>query len=268
VRSGRLSEPGVARTVLVIPCYNEALRLPRGAFESFAETTPDVSFLFVDDGSRDDTRALLDTMASCRPAQFSVLPLEHNLGKGEAVRRGMLAAFDVAPCCAGYWDADLSAPLAALSEFIELLASRPDLDLVLGARVRLLGHAVVRSGMRRTLGRLFAELAAVTLGLPVYDTQCGAKLFRCTPDMRALFAEPFCSDWAFDVELLARMLRRECASGALEAAPGVRAASAVAARLFELPLRDWREVQGTKLGPQHLALALRDLFRIRRRYLH
>ncbi len=62
------------------------------SFEAFAEKNPELSFLFVDDGSRDGTHALLAEMSQRRPASFSVLRLPRNCGKAEAVRHGMLEA--------------------------------------------------------------------------------------------------------------------------------------------------------------------------------
>jgi glycosyltransferase involved in cell wall biosynthesis len=245
------------RTLLVVPCFNEAERLRRDAFESFAASHRELGFLFVDDGSSDGTAALLRDMAQAHPDRIEVLPLGRNLGKGEAVRRGMLRALDRAPRFAGYWDADLAAPLDALPEFERILEERPELSVVFGARVRLLGRAVVRSDLRHFLGRIFATLASQLLGLSVYDTQCGAKLFRCSPSVRALFEEPLLADWAFDVELLARMIAAREALGG----PPVRDL------VYELPLRDWHDVAGTKLQAHDVPRALLDLWRIHWHYL-
>jgi dolichyl-phosphate beta-glucosyltransferase len=245
------------RTVLVVPCFNEAKRLRRDAFESFAASHPDVGFLFVDDGSADATAALLEEMARAHPDRFEVLALGRNLGKAEAVRRGMLRAFEREPRFAGYWDADLAAPLDALPEFMHVLEEHPEIAVVFGARVRLLGRSVVRSQLRHLFGRAFATVASQLLGLSVYDTQCGAKLFRASPAVRALFEEPFLSDWAFDVELLARMIASRAAFGGV----------AVRDSVYELPLRNWREMHGTKVQPHDVPRALLDLWRIRRRYL-
>ena len=99
-----------------------------------------------------------------------------------------------------------------------------------------------------------ATCAANTLKLRVYDTQCGAKLLRNTESLRELFAEPFVSTWAFDVELLARVL-------------GTRDSTAEAdAQLWELPLQQWRDVAGSKVGALDLPRSLLELLRIRRAY--
>src|SRR5690349_8563673 len=98
------------RTIVVVPCYNEEHRLPVQAFEEFV-SSHDVEFLFVNDGSRDGTLKLLQSLAKSNPQRFAVLDLERNRGKAEAVRRGILAAADRKPDFVGFWDADLATPL-------------------------------------------------------------------------------------------------------------------------------------------------------------
>ena len=68
---------GAARgrnTTIVIPCYNEAARLDRGAFRAGANTLTGVRFVFVDDGSTDDTRSMLEALVAEDPARLEVLP--------------------------------------------------------------------------------------------------------------------------------------------------------------------------------------------------
>ena len=71
----------------------------------------------------------------------------------------------------------------------------------------MMGTDIRRSAVRHYTGRLFATAGSLVLGVPVYDTQCGAKAFRVTDALRAALAEPFVSRWAFDVEVLGRLLR-------------------------------------------------------------
>lgn len=225
------------RVVLVVPCFDEAARLEVARFERHLAGHADHAFVLVDDGSRDATRTLLQDLARRHPGRARVVALERNQGKAEAVRRGVEAASDWGALYVGYWDADLATPLEAVDEFVALLDQRPELEIVLGSRVRLLGREIERVPLRHYLGRVFATAASCLLGLGVYDTQCGAKLFRAGPIQRALFAQPFRTRWIFDIELLARYL-------ALGRSRGV---AAPANGLFELPLREWRDVRGSKL---------------------
>jgi len=246
-----------ARTCIVVPCYNEESRLRRDEFARFASEHPDVRFLFVDDGSRDGTRALLQDVAAADPDSFSLLALPANRGKAEAVRQGMNRAFDEGAAYAGYWDADLATPLDEIPRFVETLDAHPVLEVLFGSRVQLLGRMIDRRASRHYLGRVGATAISLTLGLAVYDTQCGAKLFRVSPDCKALFAEPFVSGWIFDVEIVARMAEARRGTGRPGPAEVIR----------EIPLWEWRDVAGSKVGPADFLRSMLELYRIHRRYL-
>jgi dolichyl-phosphate beta-glucosyltransferase len=242
-------------TVLVVPCYNEAARLPAAEFESFLRKSPEVSVVFVDDGSTDRTPERLLEVAAVAPERVEILTLPANVGKAEAVRAGLLHALELDPGFVGYWDADLATPLSSLLQFRAVLEERPALELVLGARVVLLGRRIERRPLRHYLGRAAATAIALVLGLRVYDTQCGAKLFRVTPALSRLLAEPFGARWIFDVELLARLIVERGGP------------DAVAERIYEYPLEVWTDVPGSKLRLRDYARAATDLRRVHRRYL-
>jgi dolichyl-phosphate beta-glucosyltransferase len=205
----------------------------------------------VNDGSTDETIIVLEDIRDRRPGQVRILDLRRNQGKAEAVRRGMLEAIDQSPEYAGYWDADLATPLGVLPEFVGAAGVAAGAEMVLGSRVQLLGRRIERSPMRHYLGRIFATTVSLLLGIRVYDTQCGAKLFRVDERMRSIFAEPFRSRWIFDVELLARFMRLRRAEGGepLE-------------EICEEPLPEWRDVAGSKVGPTAFVTAFFDLVRI------
>jgi dolichyl-phosphate beta-glucosyltransferase len=246
----------VQDTIIVVPCYNEALRLDTASFAAAAREDASLSFLFVDDGSRDETRSILNRLRDERPAQFGVLALDRNGGKAEAVRLGMQSAFDRSVRLVGYFDADLATPLSELAPMRALFNDRADLLVALGSRVGMLGRDVVRSHHRHYLGRVFASMASLLLDLTVYDTQCGAKLFRKTPEVQSIFAERFSVSWTFDVELLARL--------AALARDGVIPPMARSA--CEYPLRRWRDVKGSKLTPGAALKAGAELATLWHRY--
>jgi glycosyltransferase involved in cell wall biosynthesis len=240
---------------LVVPCFNEAQRLDANAFRAWQE--PNTRVLFVDDGSTDDTAAVLSDVAQGQEGRFSVLRLAQNGGKAEAVRQGVLHALgNLQPQYVGYWDADLATPLNAVPEFVGILEARPEVEMVFGARVKLLGRCVERSPVRHYLGRVFATVVSNVLRLPIYDTQCGAKIFRVTDGTHSVFAEPFLSRWIFDVEIIARYLVQRGSNPAeLEKV------------IYEYPLECWVDVGGSKVRPSDFLVAFLDVLRIQRRYL-
>ncbi len=242
------------RTTLVVPCYNEAERLPVADYRGFLVGSEAIDFLFVDDGSTDDTYRILEEMSASGGERVHALRLPKNRGKAEAVRAGMLAALEADPRYVGFWDADLATPLDSVLEFREILEQNDELDWVLGSRVRLLGRRIDRKVHRHYLGRVMATVFSAWLHLPVYDTQCGAKMFRVSDELRGIFAEPFVSGWLFDVELLARLIE---ARGDI---PSVRRS------VMECPLPRWIDVKGSKLGMRSIGPVLRDIVRLRLAY--
>jgi glycosyltransferase involved in cell wall biosynthesis len=238
--------------LLVVPCYNEAARLDANAFLRFADTHRSLQFLFVDDGSTDHTREVLERMREAVPAAVHVLSLASNQGKAEAVRAGVLAGLAHHPALVGFLDADLATPLDAMDDFLAVLRARPAFEFVIGSRVMLLGRDVRRSALRHYLGRVFATAVSIALDLPVYDTQCGAKVLRVNDATATLFAMPFRSRWVFDAELIGRYLRLPVAPGE----PGRRD------RLYELVVSTWHDVPGSKVRWYDVPRAALDIARL------
>ncbi len=249
------------KTTLVVPCYNEAQRFPLAEFEAFLTAAPDVSFVLVNDGSTDATSTVLQKFRAICPERIHVIDRAQNKGKAESVREGLNCALtlpDPSPII-GFWDADLATPLNALYDMLRVFEDRrerrPEVQMVFGARVNLLGREIHRQPLRHYLGRIFATAVSVMLGLPIYDTQCGAKLFRVGPQTGDLFKEPFITRWVFDVEIIARWIR-------LNKFDRER----VKASIFEYPLHRWEDVGGSKVKPYDFVLAFRDVVRIYRKY--
>lgn len=236
-----------SRLALIIPAWNEAERLQDLAFLDFIAHQDAVDIRFVDDGSTDQTPARLEAIRCLAPERIVVQRLVQNCGKGEAVRLGLRAALDAGYPLVGYLDADLAAPLDAALLLRDALLTDPALALALGSRVKLLGWRIRRSERRHYLGRVFATGASLTLGLAVYDTQCGAKALRAGPTTDAALATPFLSRWLFDVELLARL----------------RDAGAA---MREVPLPVWEDPGGSSVKLGDFLRAPLELYRIYRRY--
>ena len=243
--------------MIVVPCYNEERRLPLESYLAFTDGGPgDVGFLLVDDGSRDATLDRLRELARQRPDRFRVLALPRNAGKAEAVRRGVLAALEGGPQLVGFWDSDLATPLEAIPAMAALMDADPGLEMVFGARVKLLGHDIQRNPWRHYLGRVGGTLISLLLGMAIYDSQCGAKLFRVTGLMERVFGDPFLSRWLFDVELILRFQAAWRETGRPSGREPIR----------ELPLPRWSEVAGSKVKPADYLRALADYGRLYHRY--
>ncbi len=209
---------------LVMPCFNERSRLRVDQVQLLAAHDR-VSMVLVDDGSTDGTLDLLRSIERDTP-RVSVIAVAHNAGKGEAVRAGLASPAAQQSSWVGYVDADLSTPVAEIVRLLDIASARTGVDVILGSRVALLGRDVQRSAFRHYTGRIFATLASIVLTKPVYDTQCGAKLFRRTDAFARSIDTPFHSRWAFDVELLGRLHQ----------------AGVPASGFWEEPLLEWHDI--------------------------
>src|SRR5712692_6647932 len=122
----------------------------------------------------------------------------------------------------------------------------------MGSRVKRLGSDIERNAARHYLGRIFSTFASQVLRLPVYDSQCGAKVFR-SELTGVLFGDRFITRWLFDVEMLARLRNHLGRDVLLEAA-------------IEVPLTAWREMGGAKLRMTDLIRVPFDLLKILSHY--
>jgi len=234
---------------IVVPCFNEAARLDERAFLDLAGVDG-VVVRFVDDGSTDGTAAVLRRLREASDS-VEVTELSENRGKAEAVRLGLLDAAASGVDLVGYLDADLSTSGAEFLAMVAILRERDDLAAVIGSRVARLGSRIDRSPLRHYSGRVFASAASVALGVAVYDTQCGAKVFRADDHLAAAIGTPFRSPWSFDVFLLQRLL-----VGTSER-PGLPISA-----FLEVPLTEWHDKPGSKVKPVAGLMALVDVLRL------
>jgi dolichyl-phosphate beta-glucosyltransferase len=188
------------------------------------QNAPGAEVIVVDDGSADNTAELArQAFADAGNLRTSVITYKSNLGKGRAVRLGLLAArSDVAL----FSDADLSTPITEAPKLVEPIVSG-EYDVTFGSRAldrELIG--VHQSWRREQGGRIFNLVVRLATGMPFWDTQCGFKAFRmsrCRPLIEAATIDRF----GFDVELLYLAFR-------------------AGLRLKEVPVR-WDHNEGSKV---------------------
>lgn len=239
------------RTAIIVPCYNESQRLKGHEFTYYARKNRWVYFIFVNDGSTDNTQEIIDELCSTDSSQITSIRHTKNLGKAEAVRRGFLQAIEMGVENIGYWDADLSTPLHSIDSLCGVLAN-DKITTVMGSRVKLLGRRIERLAIRHYLGRVFATFASLLLRLPIYDTQCGAKIFKNNDDIRKVFSLPFNVNWTFDVEILARLriIYRDRGSNFIEES------------IVEYPLEEWVHVADSKIKVGDCIFAALELVKL------
>jgi hypothetical protein len=129
----------------------------------------------------------------------------------------------------------------------------PSVEVVIGSRVKMLGTSITRNLVRHYLGRLFATLVSAILHLDIYDSQCGAKLFRSSPLLPSVFRKRFHTRWIFDAEIIVRLILERRRHQMEE----------FSKTAVEYPIHQWIEVGRSKVRPGdyfHAALDLLWLF--------
>ena len=187
---------------VIVPAYNESVRLGKTLpviVDYLNANVPEAELIVVNDGSNDSTADVArEAMENSGGLRTSVISYKSNLGKGRAVRLGLLASRSEV---ALFSDADLSTPITETPKLVEAI-EKGDCDVAFGSRAldrSLIG--VHQSWRREQGGRIFNLAVRLATGLPFWDTQCGFKAFRmstCRPIIEAATIDRF----GFDVELL------------------------------------------------------------------
>ena len=234
---------------LVIPCFNEERRLDKSELAKCIDVL-NCLIVLVDDGSTDRTLEILNNLSLQYPDNIEVLPLPANVGKGEAVRAGFNYAFERGATQVLFCDADFAVGSRDLVRICNTLDENTECRAVIGSRIAMVGSNIQRSAIRHYSGRIFATLVSLTLGHHIYDTQCGAKVFKVDNEVKRVFSAPFLSRWAFDVEVIGRLLR-------------IKQSKNNQRLILELPLLNWTEVAGSKLNLISQLRTVLELLKIR-----
>lgn len=181
---------------IVIPAYNEEKRLPKtlkSIFEFLKRQDYSSEVIVVDDGSSDATASEVKN-EKLKVKNLRLLTHPKNLGKGAAVRTGVLTARGEFIL---FTDADGSTPIGEVNK----LLPHP-LDIAIGSRYLPQSHIKIRQPWyRRFLGLWANKLIQLTLLPGISDTQCGFKLFRANA-AKEIFASSTINRWGFDMEIL------------------------------------------------------------------
>src|ERR1700750_1000536 len=184
---------------IVIPAYNESARIEHAldrVLSTVAEQGWDAEVLVVDDGSKDDTAAIVQRWMAQHP-RLHLVQNPGNKGKGYSVRNGLLqAAGDIVM----FHDADLSAPMEEAQLLIDAIANGA--DVAIGSRWLDRTRQTIHQPLyRQFFGRCFNWVTRTTMGLPYKDTQCGFKAFK-RDAAQVIFRLQTIERWGFDPEIL------------------------------------------------------------------
>jgi glycosyltransferase involved in cell wall biosynthesis len=233
-------ENGPPLVSIVVPAFNEAARIGSSIrkIDAFVrQSAYSFEVVVVDDGSTDATFNIVERS---RIPGLRLIRNDVNHGKGYTVRQGVLASSGTYVL---FTDADLSAPIEEVEKMLEI-ALKEQADIVIGSRALDRRYIERRQSRLRELGGIFYNwMVRLILRLPLYDTQCGFKLFH-RRRFQPLFEKLTTSGFGFDPELLFIANRAGLA-------------------IREVPVR-WSHAEGSKVKPlRDGALMLLDLLRIR-----
>jgi CheY-like chemotaxis protein len=219
---------------IVIPCYNEEKRLNGKDFIDYIDRNAGYHLCFVNDGSTDNTLAILKSLSKSREDFITVYDCAENGGKAEAVRRGMLhmAKRDDLDYI-GFLDADLS---TSLSDFDDLVAAieSSKYKIVSGSRISRMGADIDKEPARELISLAINFIIRRILKMNFNDTQCGAKVFH-RDVVHISFDKKFISKWIFDIEIYRRITLYF----------GLKKARKL---VCEQPLKRWIHAEGSKLS--------------------
>ncbi len=240
------------KIAIVVPCYNEFERLPKDDFISFIKKYSECIIVFSDDGSTDNTIQVLNEIKSECPERVYINSLQKNAGKAAAVRKGILYCYEnnLSFDKIAFLDSDLATSLKACLKVSKNIKKK--VIFAFASRIQKIDNRIDRKLYRHLIGRGVATVISIILGLNVYDTQCGCKIFK-RELAEEIFKEKFISKWLFDVELFFRIKHLHAG---IEMSDIAR----------EIPLKEWIDKDDSKVKFSYFLKMWHDLYRINKLY--
>lgn len=153
----------------IFPCYNEGENIVKQityANSVLNKVTDDYEIIIIDDGSTDESRVLLERMAS-ENGKIKVISHRSNLGYGKALQSGFRQA---TKDLVFYTSLDNQYDIGQINNFLPHIVHN---DIVIGYRVKRKDPLY-----RILISRLYNFLIRTLYGLKVLDINCAFKLFK------------------------------------------------------------------------------------------
>ena len=242
--------------LMIVPCYNEAQRWNSDYWRDLLQVDG-ITWLFVNDGSTDNTYEILTQFVGENSQNSSYLSLQGNVGKGEAIRSGWLHGLKSNPeksgefAGAGFIDADGAFERVDLERLTNKFTERvfeDSFQSVWSSRVALAGRNIERHASRHYIGRLVATFLSIGGHTLPYDTQSGLKLFATSQEFMGAIQSRFETRWLFEMEIVTRL----------------QADFGAPLKIWEMPLLNWRDVGESKITKRESFRILQELRQIKK----
>lgn len=243
---------------IIVPCFNEANRFNPDYWIEIIEDSPFVEWIFVDDGSTDKTFKILSNLSKL--PRVSIIKLESNQGKAEAIRRGFISSQALGEIKnpdivgVGFIDSDGAFQKYDIKNILNLAIAQFNsnheisYNVIISSRVKLSGRQIFRSVSRHYIGRVIATYLCKNWVSAPYDTQSGFKVFRKTSSLRKSIEKPFSTRWFFDIELFIRL----------------HSQNSIPLSVWEEPLNYWKDVVGSKIKKRDYLSIIIEIIAVRK----
>ena len=237
-------EKSPSKVIMLVPCFNEGARLNLKYWQQIADEV-DCEWLFINDGSTDDTLEKLESIKGIR-----VLSFDKNEGKAEAIRKGInfvIEQPEFIDHSIGYIDSDDAFIVEDIKNVIEKFNSFEDeFDAIWVSRVALAGRKISRNTKRHLISRIIVTLLGFVYKEMPYDPQAGFKIFKARNFSKEIIDRKFKTRWFIDLEILTRienLKKRKL-------------------HIWEEPVSSWRDIPGSKIEGLETIRVLFEFWRV------